>query len=280
MEALDASQARGIDGTGGGSYAPSAKIIINGQGLQVSTLTVTGLLTLNGNTTIGNSSSGALLVQATTTFSAPITLNDDATFNQNAAFFSDVIFHSSASVSMLSDVQIGDDPSNAITIDGTLEANAPATFNDSADFWGDTTVHSAVTFTAGGNVQLGNDASKKLSIGASLDTLLSLASGGRVPLSWGGELPPTGHDVYAADGQVFQTSTAIFAVPIQYKLRSTGAVAGDWMLFFTGLSGGPSQDITIQNYPSLSQTAVFGSGDFRWAIYVFNGSEWRLTAEN
>lgn len=47
----------------------------------VTTLTVSGVTTLNGNATVGNAPSDVLTVEATSTFDAPVSLNDDLTIS-------------------------------------------------------------------------------------------------------------------------------------------------------------------------------------------------------
>jgi hypothetical protein len=169
VEALDASQARGVDGTGGGTYTPSVKIIINGQGLQVNSLTVTGTLSLLGNTTIGNAPSDALSVLATSTFSAPVTLNDALTANDTVDFFADATVHTSALFTVGGSSSIGNDSSKNLTVGATSTFNAPITANDNVEVWGDLTCHSATTTNLAGDVTIGLNSTKSLVVESGAD---------------------------------------------------------------------------------------------------------------
>src|SRR3954462_6718911 len=125
MEALDASQAQAIDGVGGGTYTPSVKIIINGQGLQVNNLTVTGLLTLTGNTTVGNSSGDLLTVIATPTFSAATTFTNTVTFSAaTLEIFDDIFVHTGHLLQVNSGASFGTTSADAFTVNGTATFNA------------------------------------------------------------------------------------------------------------------------------------------------------------
>lgn len=273
MEALDASQAQAVDGVGGGTYTPSAKIIINGQGLQANNLTVTGLLSLTGNTTVGNSSSDLLTVVATPTFSAATTFTNTVTFNgATLEIFSDIFVHSGHLLQVNSGASFGTTASDAFTVNGTATFNAPLTCNASADFQDDATFHTSSFVLVGGSAQLGNDSSKRLSIHATLDTLVNLIGEGRVPQSWGGSTPASGHTFSAADGQIFWVNP-FNTGPIVYQLSATGAVPGDIMIFFTGRVW-PADTVTIKSNGSGQDAVFIHNQPNQLAIFTFNGSSW------
>lgn len=274
MERLDASQAKAVDGVGGGTYAPSSKIVINGAGLQTNSLTVTGTLSLLGNTTIGNASIDALSVLATSTFSSPVTLNDQLVVNADQQLYGGLFIHSVGALVASCDVTLGDNDTRTITVNGTATFNAPITANDTVELWSDFTVHSAGTSLLKGNVTLGDDTSKTLSIGAALNTLLNLTDAGRVPLSWGGLTPATGHTFHAGDGQIFN-ATPSNSGPITYSLSASGAVPGDVMIFYTGFSW-PGATVTIQNTSGQEQRLLTHNQPNQVVIYVFDGSLWRF----
>jgi hypothetical protein len=278
VEALDASQAKAIDGTGGGTYTPSVKIIINGQGLQVNTLTVTGTLSLLGNTTVGNASTDAFSVLATSTFSAPVTLNDALVANEVADFYNGVIVHSGGELLASGDAVFGDGPSRAFTVNGTGTFNAPINANDTVDFQADATFHTSSFVLIGGSAQLGNDSSKTLTIGAALANALSFTGEGRVPGTWGGQLPGSNFTVSAYDGQLFQTYNGTLSSAITYTLSASGAKAGDVMVFFTGGSvpNYPSQNITLKSNIGGQNVTFLHGQPLQFAWYAFDGSGWWL----
>lgn len=282
LEALDASQARAIDGTGGGTYAPTAQIVINGAGLKVSSLTVTGTLTLNGDTTIGNSPTDSLSVLATSTFSAPVTLDDALTANDVADFFGDTTVHTAAFFEVGGSASLGNDAAKTLIVGATATFNAPITANDTVEFWGDVSVHSGGAFHALGAVRLGSTGTDLQLFGA-LSTLLNLSGSGRVPFNVGGVLGGTTQTLHASDGQIFQTYDGILSAPIAYQLATSGASVGDWMLFFTGINHLPSQNITIANNGVTtipSQMRVFGRDTYCWALFVYFSGAWNVVATN
>ena len=271
MEALDASQARAIDGTGGGTYAPSAAIVINGAGLQVNNLTVTGALTLNGNTTIGNSSLDALTVVATSTFAAAVTLNDALTANDTADFFGNVNVHTGASFRVRSNSRFGDTAADTFDVYATATFNGPVTFADPVEVGG--------PFQTNNDATLGSSSNDELSINASLVTPLAFAALGRVPFRAYGTLPNSSVTLYASDGQVFRINMNTTGIRT-YTLSPDGASDGDWMLFWEGASNEsiPAFGTNItSNIPSQSLTGAShfnNSSNSQWALYIFHEGGW------
>jgi hypothetical protein len=274
MEALDASQAKAIDGVGGGTYTPSTKIIINGQGLQVISLTVTGTLSLLGNTTVGNSNTDLFRVNATSTFSAPVTLNDTLVANGTADFFADLTVHTGALLTVGGSASLGNDATKTLTIGATSTLNAPFTLNDSADFWGDVVVHSAHAFTAAGDVTLGNDSSKTLNIGAALASVLSYTGSGRVPFKLYTGLGNSDATVSAGDGNVFHLPHSNAAVR-SYKLTASGASNNDFAIFYQGFGSNLANDIRITTDSGLLYTFVSGASA-SFIVLFFRGSGWEV----
>jgi|SRR3954463_1868413 hypothetical protein len=273
MEALDASQAKAIDGTGGGTYTPSVKIIINGQGLQVNTLTVTGTLSLLGNTTVGNAPADVLSVLATSTFSAPVTLNDALTANDTADFFADTTIHTAALFTVGGSALLGNDSGKNLTVGATSTFNASATFNESVDVWGDLTCHSATLFTAGGDVQLGNDTSKTLSIGAALITRLVFGSGGIIPFRLYDGLGNGDATISVADGNVFHLPHANSAVRA-YTLSSSGAQKSDFAIFYQGFGTNQANDVVIK--ANGGEVYRFVAGAAASFLVMFYRSSWEV----
>jgi hypothetical protein len=274
MEALDASQAQAIDGVGGGTYTPSTKITINGQGLQVNSLTVTGTLSLLGNTTVGNSNTDLFRVNATSIFSAPVTLNDTLVANSTSDFFANVTVHTGGFLEVGGSASLGNDETKTLTIGATTTLNAPLTAFESADFWGDVVVHSAHAFTAAGDVTLGNDSSKTLNIGAALASVLSYTGTGRIPFKLYTGLGNSDATVSAGDGNVFHLPHSNSGVR-SYKLTASGASNNDFAIFYQGFGSNLSNDIRITTDSGLLYTFVSGASA-SFIILFFRGSGWEV----
>ncbi len=271
---VDADHANAIDGTGGGSYNPSAPIIIGGAGLQV------GNFTTSGDTTIGSDASDDLDVQATAVF------NNGVTFAQ----ITDVLGPSqfSGAVSLNGDSAIGNSSSDDCTVNATLDirngctigssgsdsltVNSSTIFNGSIEFAGGATFTGAITFE--NDVTMGTNASDlidiigRVRIGRQLEYQNAGSGIGRVPYRAPLLLDAAGETVGVADGDVFQIPTD---ATDDYTLSTTGAVDGDRAIFFT--SGNIDNNTTIH---AGAATAVLTAGD-RWSIeYVFFGAGWKI----
>lgn len=245
MEALDASQAQAIDGTGGGTYTPSATIIINGAGLKVNNLTVTGTLTLLGNETIGNSPTDTLSVLATSTFSAPVTFNNPIGATDTVDFSGNFTVHSGAVSNLWGNVQIGLGPTQTLDVEATATANAPWGFNDTVDMGAQLTVHSGADARLWGNVELGGDNSKTLTIAALLISRLNFGDGGIVPFRLSNQLGNGDQTITVTDGNVFHLPHNNSALR-SYTLSSSGAQTGDFAVFYQGFGSNQANDVVIR----------------------------------
>jgi hypothetical protein len=278
MEALDASQSRGIDGTGGGTYAPSSAIVINGAGLQVNTLLITGALTLTGDTTVGNTHTDTLTVEATSTFSSPVIFNDDVTANNPVSFLGDVTI-GEVTFTLQGDAVLGNTAADSLLVNATAEFQAPVTCNDTLDVFGQLTVHSSGKFRALQDVQLGNGASDELDLQGSLVSVLAYSGDGRVPYRDGGVLPDANTTIEASDGQCFQFPGTV-AAHRTYTLSTVGATNGDRILFYSGNGAASVRafDVTVHS-PTSGQSITFGAGfALVSALYVFRNGNWNLAS--
>jgi len=150
LETLDADHAAAIDGVGGGTYAPSAPIIIGGSGLEVTgALTVSGAADFTGDVTLGSSGADTITVNGIIGFTQnvsfandvvlgltsgdAITVGGEATFAELTTFNGDAVFNA--------DTTIGATSGDALTINASVTFESPVTFNTaSVDFDGDVTL--------------------------------------------------------------------------------------------------------------------------------------------
>jgi len=277
MEALDASQAKAIDGTGGGTYTPTTKITINGQGLQVNNLTVTGALTLNGNTTIGNSSTDTLTVVATAGFSAPVTLDDTFRANDTSDFYGNVVVHTGSSFHVFSGAAFGTSDADEFDVNATARFFASVRVDGAIDVYGEKLeLHTGTDFSARANVRLGDSSANELTVNALLANPLGFTGTGRVGLV-PGFLPSGSATLQASSGQSFRVDPS--GAPRTYTLSTTGAQDGDLMFFYTGGGVGQAMQTNVTITSGIGgQGCQFNTGDtFQSALFIFDSGAWWLT---
>lgn len=264
MEALDASQARAIDGVGGGTYAPSATIVINGAGLQVATLLI-GDLTVNGSTQLGNTSGDTLSVTATSTFSSPVTFDDDVAVNGAIVFTGDL---TAGSVTINSDATIGNSASDALTVGATTEFNAPVTLADSL-LAGDAQFN--------GDVQIGNTSGDSLAIVSRLSTALGFTGSGRIPWRlYTGLSSSVDSTITVATGNLIRVPHNQTALRT-YTVSNSGAQDGDFMIFYQGFQGSGSNMGDQVNFNFGTFTLHWSAGSSaNFMIAVFRSGAWEV----
>jgi hypothetical protein len=269
---LDLSSA--VDGTGGGTYAPSNPIVIGGDGLTCTgQLTATGTVLLTGSSiTLGNSSSDQVNINAEVTFHQDIEFNND--------------------------VQLGTDEDDDITVGGNLTCERRARFDAGVTCVGDSyfeddldikknlqvdgsiEVDESVTvgnfLTVNGNTTLGSSDSDTVRVNGLVNNRIGFTGSGRV-----GEriivLEDANQTITVSDANVIIVPTFITANR-EYILSSVGAVSGaDFMRAFFMAPSSPRNYTVSFRRSTLNNLITLDPDDTHPVLYfVFINGNWNL----
>lgn len=269
FEQFDLNISRAVDGFAGGTYAPSAAIILGGSGLQMTgAFVANGAFTVNSNAlftenvtvseTLAVNSfidlNGGLDVSGDASFHGNVALGDtggdNITVNGQLACLASVTV--SGTLSVNGAVTLGDAAGDNIIVAGTLFANAPAFFN--------------------ADVTLGTDAGDILTVNS------SVAFNSAVELRDPTTLIGNGHIVYrvvaGADANTtygINDADVIHASGLGadrvYTLSTTGATTGARITF---VNETVTFQVTCGGTPLRTST-----GFARSVTFVFLGGAWR-----
>ena len=273
MTTIANQQPYALDGNGGGTYTPSAAIIVNGSGL-----TVGGNFTLKYGAVDAfayDSSSGTITIKA---FSA----TGSNVFSDECDFSSLLAVTASGSVNLASGSTVTDHA--AWTIDGTHTISGGAwTYSGGASITGGAgagafTWNNAATLngttTIGGALSIAGT-------GSTLDTDLTATGGGflnlkRTTVGASYALSLSGGSAHVATqaGQLFSMGSSSGTV----TLDNDGAVGGSFVVFFQP----PATATTLQynwngsSYATSLLMDTSTTGYYEWVILIFNGATWDI----
>jgi hypothetical protein len=158
MNAIDTNQSNAVDGSAGGTYAPSTRIRFNGAGFACGTVSeFTGTnTTLGANVTqIGTLSSQALSVIATSQFWAPVTFLDPV--SMASASLSGALSVTGAATFSGATTTAG-----LATFNGAVRTNAQVSGYGNVHFYGSLDVDGLMSMS--GNVNIGSGASDAIAL--------------------------------------------------------------------------------------------------------------------
>jgi hypothetical protein len=134
---FDANQYKSVNGDDGGTWAPSAAIVIGGAGLTVSgafLATSTGIFTggfaANSNASFGTTSSTYLYVYSSSTFFGPATISSGTSLTTAGELIATGSATFSGAFTISNDATVGSDSVDALTINATTSFESPVTTND------------------------------------------------------------------------------------------------------------------------------------------------------
>ena len=179
-------------------------------GLTASSATVTGALTVRGNTALGLTSTQTVTVNAASTFQAALVANSDVTVNAALRAYSATV---SRDLSVQGNTALGLTSAQTVTVSAVSTFQAPVTANS------DVTVLPAGTLTASGNVILG-------SMGAGRSVTVSAATTLFNPSEAGASVTVAGASSFAANNNVVIGTTRGNTLTVNSDATFKGAVTG------------------------------------------------------
>ncbi len=280
MNALDADHANAIDGVAGGTYTPSAPIIIGGSGLQIGTLSVTG------NSTIGNATGDTLTVEATATINGPWTFasgsapifNDGPTFNNTATFNAGVILGSAAAdaitvngtLTVNNDATIGSSSGDVLTINASTVFNGPISFEDDLVVTGAVELQNDVTL--GTNASDLIDVLGRFRLGRVMEFQNAGTGIGRVPFR-AMTLPDSDDTLSVGDGNIFRIPNNVTGNRT-YTLSGTDAVDGDFMVIYMASNFSLDFDVVVTGSLVGGARTYVGGVDSVFLLIFRSAGQW------
>lgn len=128
---FDSGRFRSINGDEGGSWAPSSVITIGGSGMSL-----TGNFVTAGNTTIGNATTGSLIVKQSTQFDCDVVIGIGG---------ANTLIVNAPTSRFNGDVTLGSDSADTLTIEATPTVNADLLCTAKATIRGNTTIGLSTT---------------------------------------------------------------------------------------------------------------------------------------
>lgn len=242
-----------VNGTTGGTYAPSSAITIGGSGLSV-----TGVFGVSGTSTF----TGAVVLTNTVEFGGAVSFGAPVTFVAAASVQFDGSVLATASVQVQGNFSaigpvttIGNSIVDLFNVNATTEFSQAVTFGAQATFDSTVLFNNNVVFDD--DVVLGTAAGDSISVAGTmtLQSRLRFSDTGRVPYRVPTLLPDASASVAVADGDVFIIRPGVTGART-YNLSTTGAVSGDKLIFASAVDQGLDNGISIVGQQSVTFSAA------------------------
>ena len=263
LEAIDENLSKAINGDDGGTWSPTAPIIIGGSGLQVDgPLNAPG-----GNVTFDGA--GLFSCAKDATFSGS-TLNvnaDTTTFTKGVYFSGTCVPQFQVPAYFLDDVTLGDSAADVINVLGTAQ------FAEAAQFLGGITVGSAPA-SFQGDVDLGNATSDTVNINGT--------SAVKAPMTLSGAGQLIRRAVIGADANTTYQPDAVDVIRINsltadrvYTIGTSGVAEGSMMRIY---SNNAAWKVTLQrsDLTFIADVKINAVGAYYWVDLLYINTRWEL----